>query len=102
LNLFANNRFHQCNMFHGCSASSKSSGCLYKCNANLFTNATRRDNLVVADFHTYFVGSDEWGFEVWAHNVYTRAQIGAKGEQVVEREEGAEGPRRASPQCPDE
>jgi hypothetical protein len=25
-------------------------------------------NLRVADFHTYFVGSEEWGFSVWAHN----------------------------------
>jgi hypothetical protein len=25
-------------------------------------------NLRVADFHTYFVGCDEWGFSVWAHN----------------------------------
>src|SRR5262249_7866819 len=27
-------------------------------------------NLRVADHHTYFVGKDEWGFAVWAHNVY--------------------------------
>jgi hypothetical protein len=25
-------------------------------------------NLRVADFHTYFVGGEEWGFSVWAHN----------------------------------
>jgi hypothetical protein len=25
-------------------------------------------NLRVADFHTYFVGCEEWGFSVWAHN----------------------------------
>ena len=25
-------------------------------------------NLRVADYHTYFVGCDEWGFGVWAHN----------------------------------
>ena len=25
-------------------------------------------NLRVADWHTYFVGSEEWGFSVWAHN----------------------------------
>jgi hypothetical protein len=25
-------------------------------------------NVSVADFHTYFVGSDLWGFSVWAHN----------------------------------
>ena len=27
-------------------------------------------NLRVADHHTYFVGSEEWGFSVWAHNTY--------------------------------
>jgi hypothetical protein len=27
-------------------------------------------NLRVADFHTYFVGCQEWGFSVWAHNSY--------------------------------
>jgi hypothetical protein len=27
-------------------------------------------NIRVADFHTYFVGSEEWGFSVWAHNAY--------------------------------
>jgi RHS repeat-associated protein len=25
-------------------------------------------NVRVADFHTYFVGGDDWGFSVWAHN----------------------------------
>ena len=25
-------------------------------------------NFRIADFHTYFVGCDEWGFSVWAHN----------------------------------
>ncbi len=28
-------------------------------------------NLRVAEHHTYFVGSEEWGFSVWAHNSYT-------------------------------
>jgi RHS repeat-associated protein len=27
-------------------------------------------NLRVQDYHTYFVGSEEWGFSVWAHNAY--------------------------------
>ncbi|VTS06507.1 YD repeat protein OS=Isosphaera pallida (strain ATCC 43644 / DSM 9630 / IS1B) GN=Isop_2419 PE=4 SV=1: PT-HINT [Tuwongella immobilis] len=27
-------------------------------------------NLRVADWHTYFVGSDEWEWAVWAHNAY--------------------------------
>ncbi|QJW92556.1 hypothetical protein FTUN_0052 [Frigoriglobus tundricola] len=25
-------------------------------------------SLRIADYHTYFVGCDEWGFSVWAHN----------------------------------
>ncbi len=25
-------------------------------------------NCAVEDFHTYFVGSDDWGFSIWAHN----------------------------------
>jgi hypothetical protein len=25
-------------------------------------------NLCVADFHTYLVGSEDWGLSVWAHN----------------------------------
>jgi hypothetical protein len=31
-------------------------------------------NLQVADYHTYFVGTEQWGFSVWAHN-YTSIQI---------------------------
>jgi hypothetical protein len=27
-------------------------------------------NLEIEDDHTYFVGCDEWGFSVWAHNAY--------------------------------
>ena len=27
-------------------------------------------NLRVADYHTYFVGDEDWGFSVWAHNQY--------------------------------
>jgi hypothetical protein len=33
-------------------------------------------NLRVADYHTYFVGCDEWGFSVWAHNTYIDPQTG--------------------------
>ena len=25
-------------------------------------------HLRIADFHTYFVGEESWGFSVWAHN----------------------------------
>jgi RHS repeat-associated protein len=35
-------------------------------------------NIRVADCHTYFIGCDEWGFAVWAHNWYDQlAQTGA-------------------------
>jgi Pretoxin HINT domain/Protein of unknown function (DUF3990) len=27
-------------------------------------------NLRIADYHTYFVGDDSWGWAVWAHNQY--------------------------------
>jgi Pretoxin HINT domain len=27
-------------------------------------------NIRVADFHTYFIGSDDWGFNIWVHNQY--------------------------------
>ncbi len=30
-------------------------------------------NLRVADFHTYFVGDEEWGWAAWAHNLYLTA-----------------------------
>jgi hypothetical protein len=32
-------------------------------------------NLRVADHHTYFVGGDDWGWNAWAHNVYTVQHI---------------------------
>jgi RHS repeat-associated protein len=32
-------------------------------------------NLRVAEYHTYFVGSREWQFSVWAHNAY-KVQVG--------------------------
>jgi hypothetical protein len=48
-------------------------------------------NLRVADWHTYFVGCDEWGFSVWAHNadavyleqIVTNLVPTAKGEAKV-------------------
>ncbi len=33
-------------------------------------------NLEVEDDHTYFVGCDEWGFIVWAHNTYLDPNTG--------------------------
>jgi hypothetical protein len=38
-------------------------------------------NLRVADCHTYFVGSEEWGFSVWAHNSYNEEAQGRTVEQ---------------------
>jgi hypothetical protein len=29
-------------------------------------------NVQVADYHTYFVGTEDWGFSVWSHNTCTR------------------------------
>ncbi|MBY0456595.1 MAG: HINT domain-containing protein [Gemmataceae bacterium] len=29
-------------------------------------------NVRVADYHTYFVGSEGWGWAAWAHNAYTQ------------------------------
>jgi hypothetical protein len=33
-------------------------------------------NLRVADFHTYFVGEERWGFAAWAHNSYYDQWVG--------------------------
>ena len=33
-------------------------------------------NLRIADYHTYFVGADEWGFAVWAHNACQVKHVG--------------------------
>jgi hypothetical protein len=35
-------------------------------------------NCRVADHHTYFVGGEDWGFSVWAHNTYTLSPTPAK------------------------
>jgi hypothetical protein len=40
-------------------------------------------NLRVAEFHTYFVGCDEWGFSVWAHNMCTPEMVQAQVESLV-------------------
>jgi len=44
-------------------------------------------NLRIADYHTYFVGSREWAFSVWAHNSCNLNNNGAKskfGVYVIE------------------
>jgi len=41
-------------------------------------------NLRVAEYHTYFVGSREWGFSAWAHNAYTKEDLTQpKGEMLT-------------------
>jgi Holliday junction resolvase-like predicted endonuclease len=40
-------------------------------------------NLRVADYHTYFVGGEEWGFSVWSHNSCDGKTLGNLGEAKV-------------------
>jgi hypothetical protein len=40
---------------------------------------TKVYNLRISDYHTYFVGSREWGFSVWAHNAYKEFNIDLMG-----------------------
>jgi hypothetical protein len=43
-------------------------------------------NLRVADFHTYFVGSSLWGFDVWVHNArYSKASLSNQPEIAYRR-----------------
>jgi hypothetical protein len=39
-------------------------------------------NLQIAEYHTYFVGTSEWGFSVWAHNAYNVEQLGELGQRA--------------------
>jgi hypothetical protein len=32
-------------------------------------------NIAVSDYHTYFVGGEDWGFSVWAHNACTAEDV---------------------------
>ena len=40
-------------------------------------------NLIVEDDHTYFVGSDNWGFAVWAHNGCTPEEEALNAEKYA-------------------
>jgi hypothetical protein len=40
-------------------------------------------NLRIADYHTYFVGCEEWGFSVWAHNQYDNIKEYVEGGKKV-------------------
>jgi hypothetical protein len=37
-------------------------------------------NCTVADYHTYFVGGEDWGFSVWAHNTCAVSRWGRDGQ----------------------
>jgi hypothetical protein len=57
-------------------------------------------NLRVADYHTYFVGCEEWGWSAWAHNVcrISRAELAEAGRpEIRERGETIPGRRSGSP-----
>lgn len=45
-------------------------------------------NLRVSEFSTYFVGSEEWGFSVWAHNASCDARMLGKRLEATERPRG--------------
>jgi hypothetical protein len=51
-------------------------------------------NLRVAEYHTYFVGTDEWGFSAWAHN----ADYATKAEAATAYQQW----RTANPKTPSE
>jgi hypothetical protein len=46
-------------------------------------------NLHICDFHTYFVGAEEWGFSVWAHNSYKLISQGNPADSPRDRYVGA-------------
>jgi hypothetical protein len=50
----------------------------------------RVHNCRIADWHTYFVGCQEWGFSVWAHNEY---KSGKTVQQAADELEAAGIPR---------
>ena len=44
-------------------------------------------NFRVAQHHTYFVGSEEWGFSVWAHNVCSGETVAQQLDSVLKQNE---------------
>jgi len=40
-------------------------------------------NLRVADWHTYFVGDEDWGWAVWAHNAYIGSHGSLQGKEAA-------------------
>jgi hypothetical protein len=53
-------------------------------------------NIRVADHHTYFVGTQEWGWSVWAHNAYAEfsAELKARGGTEEESQDAWEAARQ--------
>src|SRR5262249_2275718 len=47
-------------------------------------------NCRVAQWHTYFVGCDEWGFAVWAHNAYDGPLDPVELTRAARRRDGAD------------
>ncbi len=49
-------------------------------------------NFRAADFHMYFVGGEEWGFSVWAHNA-SYADVLASGANVINNNTARKNPK---------
>lgn len=49
-------------------------------------------NLRVADYHTFFVGGDGWGFSVWAHNTCTVKDVNKALEEAGLGKSGGKAP----------
>lgn len=47
-------------------------------------------NFRVSNWHTYFVGSDEWGFSVWAHNADYEIHVTPEGKFRLRNKETGE------------
>jgi hypothetical protein len=54
-------------------------------------------NLRIQDYHTYFVGCDEWGFSVWAHNADCAAAAKGSLEEIIARNGGTKDAGHANP-----
>src|SRR5262249_4337515 len=52
-------------------------------------------NFRVAEYHTYFVGSEEWGFSVWAHNACDGFEYGKLDPETVAKRHFPEGRAKA-------
>jgi hypothetical protein len=58
-------------------------------------------NLRVETFHTYFVGGEDWGFSVWAHNTYSGpTPTPRKSSKTIRAEWEAANPGKTWPKDP--